>query len=262
MNTWMTPDEYPGLWTDVRCLGKDSHVTFTDDAAVVRTVSRLDFWGGNCLMLPRAPSSNEAAVALWRRSFADVPVRRILVQWEVPFGTVSGGGVGSDRIDVLTLRDPCVSPGREGHYAVVTDAAVFERIVQMTLQSQADGANGNRDDAYTRWQYSDYWRQMLSGRLKWYAGFNGDTLCCACGVKTVDGVARYVDVLTALGHRGQGWADGIVRFAAVKSLEEARLLVIAAEPDSSAGRVYRKIGFEAFSAQMSLSLNREAGEAG
>jgi hypothetical protein len=257
---WLSAEGVPGLASDAALLGPESRVEVFEDHALVRTPARRDFWCGNALWLRQAPASAEAALALWRRHFDPEEIERIVIQWEVAAGNAASALVaGAESIDVLVDGfDGAPAAGRAGRCVEVADPALFERIVDATLASQAAGDNGNRDERYTRWQYAEYWARRCAGRLRWFAALDGDDLCSACGVVVHRGVARHVDVLTVLGRRRQGWADAVVRHAARAVRGEAQRLVIAAEPDSSAGRLYRRIGFELATRQWSLSLPPEA----
>jgi hypothetical protein len=253
--SWMTPERYPGLWTDLHLLGAESRVVETEEALIIHTDDRLDFWCGNCAMLRHEPTDVASAISLWRPHFLNIPVQRALIQWELAGARQIPSEDALEAVDILTMTNRELLAGREGRYIRIEDSSAFEQVVQMTLYSQRSGSNSNRDDAYTRWQYQDYWKQMQAQKLSWYAAYDGDQLCSACGVTVGGGVARYIDVLTAVNQRGRGWADGVVRYAALCSFEEANLLVIAAEPDSIPGRIYRKIGFVPSSVQISLSLD-------
>ncbi len=79
-----------------------------------------------------------------------------------------------------------------------------------------------------------------------YAAFDGDELVSTAAVfLTHAGVARFQTVETHADHRRQGLAAAVVHAAGRHAVEQLRVerLVIAADDDGDAIRVYRRLGF-------------------
>jgi len=91
-------------------------------------------------------------------------------------------------------------------------------------------------------------RMVRDGRLSWFGAFTDedDRLVAELGIVLVDdGTARYQSVLTHADHRRRGLTSHLLAVAA----EHARAagagsLVIIADADGDAGRLYRAAGFE------------------
>lgn len=80
----------------------------------------------------------------------------------------------------------------------------------------------------------------------WFGAFLGDRLVSSLGLFAVPGgLARFQDVETHPELRGRGLAGTLVHHASRHGLERmgARTLVMVADPDYLAVRVYRSVGF-------------------
>jgi len=85
-----------------------------------------------------------------------------------------------------------------------------------------------------------------AGHGAWWGAFAGDRLVASMGlVDAGDRLARFQSVETHPGHRGQGIAGTLVHRVAAYGFNElgARTLVMVADPDYLAIRVYRSVGF-------------------
>ena len=93
--------------------------------------------------------------------------------------------------------------------------------------------------------------------------FLGGRMCAGLGLYTDgDGVARYQAVDTHPDHRRRGLAGTLVHHAGAEGLSwpGVRTLVILADPQDDAIRVYRSVGFDGTETQVQL-LRKPPGEA-
>jgi ribosomal protein S18 acetylase RimI-like enzyme len=94
-----------------------------------------------------------------------------------------------------------------------------------------------------------------AGHATWWGAFLGDRLVSAMGlVDAGDGLARFQSVETHPDHRGRGIAGTLVHRVAAHGFDEvgARTLVMVADPDYGAIRVYRSVGFRDTEVQTQL----------
>lgn len=88
-------------------------------------------------------------------------------------------------------------------------------------------------------------RQAAAGRLRRWGAFQGNRLAAQMGLVegVVDGrpLARFQDVDTHPDHRRRGLCAALL--AHVAKAARSPTLVIVAEPDGDAGRIYRRTGF-------------------
>jgi GNAT superfamily N-acetyltransferase len=94
------------------------------------------------------------------------------------------------------------------------------------------------------------------GRGVWWGAFVDGVLASSLGVFGAGaGLARYQDVETHPAYRRRGLATALVQAAGRHALAElgARRLVIVADPDDDAVRVYRRAGFRDGETQLQAS---------
>lgn len=94
-----------------------------------------------------------------------------------------------------------------------------------------------------------------AGHATWWGAFLDDRLVSTMGlVDAGDGLARFQSVETHPDHRAQGIAGTLVHRVAAHGFDEvgARTLVMVADPDYVAVRVYRSVGFRDTEVQTQL----------
>ncbi len=94
-----------------------------------------------------------------------------------------------------------------------------------------------------------------AGHGSWWGAFVGDDLATVMGLVEVDGeLGRYQSVETHPDFRSRGLAGTLVHRVAAYGLEERglRTLVMVADPDYLAIRIYRSVGFEGTETQTQL----------
>lgn len=102
-------------------------------------------------------------------------------------------------------------------------------------------------------------RMVEEGHGAWFGAFLDGTLAASLGIFTAStGLARFQTVKTREDARGQGLAGTLVHAASRHALDElgARTLVMVADPDYLAIRVYRSVGFADTETQLAASKVR------
>ena len=99
---------------------------------------------------------------------------------------------------------------------------------------------------FLRHQMARYRRFTREGRGQWFGAFDGGALVADLGVFVEEGVARYQAVETAPSHRGGGICGTLVHEAGRRARAElgAERLVMVADPEGRAARVYESVGFQ------------------
>ncbi len=96
---------------------------------------------------------------------------------------------------------------------------------------------------------------QLNGHGAWFGAFIDGLMVSGCGVFTDgSGVARYQSVDTHPDYRRQGLAATLVNAAGTHALSAlgASTLVIVADPENGADRLYRSVGFTETEIQVQL----------
>jgi ribosomal protein S18 acetylase RimI-like enzyme len=231
----------------------------------IHTPERPDFRYGNQLVIAPPAGADElaAALAVWRAQFAASQVPSVVLLWEVD---VAGGAVAMPARDGLVPDDNAVlvlsastaggaaaSPADPAAVALVDDDAGWHAIAALAAADDADPTG------FWAWLYRGYRALVADGRAVFCAALEGDAAITAGGVVIGDGVARFQNIMTAAAHRNRGWATRLCRQLAARAVAAgARDVVVVAERDSQAERLYQRLGFRLTGYQRSLVGPRAA----
>jgi ribosomal protein S18 acetylase RimI-like enzyme len=253
-----------GYRTDlmIRAL-EGSQIADHGDSLVIRSPRHPEFWWGNFLMLPAQPGPGEAS--LWLSRFAaEFPQARHIAlgidatdDQPMEIGGLLAAGLRRDRVTVMTasaVHDP-PRPQHDAAYRQLLGDDDWRQAagLRALCNSTALGADRAFTDARIRAQRA----LTEAGRGSWFGAFRDGQLLAQLGLVTAgDGIARYQDVETHPAVRRQGLAGTLVCQAGrhVISALGAHTLVIVADPDAGAIRVYRSAGFT--DAEIQLGFER------
>ncbi|MGE0396625.1 MAG: GNAT family N-acetyltransferase [Kofleriaceae bacterium] len=239
-----------GLATDLELLATRGTVIDRDDYTVVMTPDDPTYYFGNLLVLPAAPQVGE--VAYWTRKFAselggDPAIRHVALRWD----GIAGDAGAREELEAagFTLDTSVVMAAPR----ISAPSTLFEvrplAVREMQATAELAYAIGDRHDETTRTFLARRaaWQQTLvgAGRAMWWGAFDGAVLVGSLGLVALGARARYQDVQTAATHRQRGIASALLVAAANALLPTVTNLVIVAEPDSAAQRVYTRAGFTA-----------------
>ncbi len=238
--------ELPLGWhTDLEVLRLGgSQVEEHADHLVVRTPSNPTYYWGNFLLVTDPTSVDDAAG--WLRRFEDLfpeaAHRAIGLVAEPTEQVWNGQTMFVERADVLVARGEVARPPIAAGYEV-RELTTGDDWAQSTALRQA--AFPEQDEFEERVTATRI-TVTAGGDLTWFGAFAGDTLAAELGiVLCADGVARYQSVLTDPGHRRRGLTSHLLGVAAGYARSRgAERLVIIADADTDAGRLYRTAGFD------------------
>lgn len=232
------------------------------DCVVVRSPANPVYWWGNFLLLaaPPAPGS----VSRWLSRFAaEFPAAGhvalgidVTDRSAVDPAEFEAAGLMFRRETVLTAAEvhQPPHPNRSAEYRPLTGSADWQQAVELRI-----ACTGPEDPPADRgFQESRITAQRglaEAGHGCWLGAFAGRRLVAQLGIiSDGHGVARYQDVETHPAARRQGLAGTLVYQAGRYALARlaASTLVIVAEPDQQAIRVYRSCGFEVTEDQVSF----------
>ena len=250
-----------GYRTDLMVLALGgSEVVAHEDHVVVRTHANPTFWWGNFVLFRDrvGPGDVEARLALFVHELPGAEH----VAWGVDTtdGTV-GDEPGLTRAGLAVSRDTVLTatgvrpPARQ---ATATLRSLegdddWRQAVDLHLACNAQAAHVTTEFLE---------RQMLGARAlcergdaTWYGAFEGDVLRSALGIVTGEGgLARFQLVQTHPDARRQGLAGALLHRAGTAALDErAATLVIVADPEYEAIRLYRRAGFVDAETQVQLT---------
>lgn len=242
-----------GYRTDLMLLElSGSELTERDGYVVVRTPANPTFWWGNYLLFrtPFAPGDTAGRLEVFRREFPKAE--------HVALGLDSiDGVVGAEdelvaaelpveRNTVMTasaVREPA-RPNGDSSYRALSSDDDWAQLVDLTVAVNTKDIAGFEE--FSRRQSLASRGLVEAGHARWFGAFDGERLQATLGlVSDGTGVARFQNVQTHPDDRGRGIASTLVHRASTYGLAElgAHTLVMVADPEYLAIRVYRALGF-------------------
>jgi ribosomal protein S18 acetylase RimI-like enzyme len=239
-----------------------SEVADHGDHVVVRSPAHPAYWWGNFILLAAPPRPWE--VAKWLARFAEVfpgadHVALGIDATEPHAADTSGllqAGLRLERSTVMTassVREP-PHPNREVHYRQLDGDDDWLRSLDLRLASD-DGAEPAATRAFYEQRTADARRIAGKGHGAWFGAFAYGQLAAQLGVfSDGGGIARYQNVETHPAWRRRGLAGTLVWHAGRYAVDRlgARTLIIVADPDGAAIRIYRSVGFADAEAQLAF----------
>lgn len=269
------PKKY-GLGSLSDCFARcpDTNAEVTDQLIVYKTKSRLDYWFGNYLV-SNSPVTLESLPQIrsqWLENFAqEKGILWQIVEWEIPFDGVMPdvskiAEAASAEVDVTMVR---LAKRSDFQFHVSSDALESDvELIQVNTEDQAKSAlkialadleaspeTGVTAD-FIEWQFDQRLKAANLGQGNWWLLLYQGLPVSSCGLFfNQDGsMGRYREVITHPNWRGRGFATKLCGMLAQHCFEQSQVqeLIIVSEPDSTADKIYSKLGFNAVSCQIAL----------
>jgi ribosomal protein S18 acetylase RimI-like enzyme len=248
-----------GYRTDLAILVLEgSQVTDRGDYLVIRTPRNPDYWWGNFLLLrDLGPGSGRGWMA---RFAAEFPHARHMALGldETDASAADPGelaGMAMDRNAVLTAASVHAPPhpNTEAVVRILEGDADWRQSLKLAAAVYPDEPGG--DTGFLAAQLAAKRALTEAGHGAWLGAFLDGTLVAQLGLITVEpGLARYQNVETHPAARRRGLAGTLVWQAGATALAGGtRTLVMVAEPEDAAIRVYRSVGFTVTESQVSFA---------
>jgi ribosomal protein S18 acetylase RimI-like enzyme len=219
----------------------------------VRTPDNPTYWWGNFLLLPAAPSSQElrACEAVFTHTFPGARHRAYGIasahgsREDLTALAMAGLSVEASTVMTATatsVREP-PRPNRAATYRPFEADDDWQQQVELALAG--DNQSSGRDFVVAKAKAQR--RMTDSGAGTWWGAFAADRLVCSMGLfQASAGLCRFQDVKTHPDARRRGLAGTLVHQISRCGIDElgATTLVMVADPDYLAVRVYRSVGFE------------------
>ncbi|WP_433157361.1 GNAT family N-acetyltransferase [Kribbella sp. CA-247076] len=241
-----------------------SDLADTGEYVVVRSPDNPHFWWGNFLLFrtPFAPGDVQRRLDAFRAEFP--AAEHVALGIDTADGVVgaedevvaAGFDIGRDVVMTASAVVPPARPNDESTYRRLTSEDDWEQLVQLGLAT----APMEVDDLYaefTRRRVASKRKLVAAGHGTWFGAFDGDRLQSSLGlVFDGRGLARFQSVQTHPDDRNRGIASTLVHRASTYGLTEggARTLVMVADPEYLAIRLYRALGFTDTETQLQLSI--------
>lgn len=228
---------------------------------VVKTPHNPAFWWGNFLLLPGPPRPDEAPN--WLETFAqELPqAGHVALGFDGVDGSVddlagfAALGLKPEAATVMTAREvhPPARPNERATYRTLSGDDDWAQQIGLRVACNDDDPD---EDAYLDFAtaHTNTTRALTeAGYGAWFGAFDDGRLLASMGLfTTAEGNARFQLVQTHPEFRGQGLAGTLVYYVSRYGFDKlgARTLVMVADPDYSAIRIYRAVGFAATENQL------------
>ena len=240
-----------------------SEVEDHGDHIAVRTPDNPTYYWGNYLLLAEAPTAETLPDWLRRPSRA-----RSRASGTAPYGVATSDGSRDDlaafaaagfETDAATVMTATAvheppRPNREATYRPLRTDADWAQQVELWLAG---------DDVTSREfvvaKVAGERRMAEVGEGAWWGAFVGDRLLSSMGlVAASPGLARFQQVQTHPDARGRGLAGTLVHEVSRYGFDDlgATTLVMVADPDYLAIRIYRSVGFTDSETQLQAERRR------
>ena len=221
---------------------------------VVRTPDNPGFRWGNFYLLAHPPGADEVddVIAAYDADFADSSHRAFGIDGTESYGAaldpLVGLGLEPDTSTVMTATSvhPPPRPNAEAVYRRLSSDDDWAQRVEVSIAVDGDETDQERYLAFITRRAQAERRLAEAGHGAWWGAFVDGRLASLMGlVDAGDGLARYQSVETHPELRGRGLAGTLVHRVATYGFDElgARTLVMVADPEYLAIRVYRSVGF-------------------
>lgn len=227
-----------------------SEVEDRGDHLVVRTPANPGFYWGNFLLLPAAPGPGEleAWLAAFEAEFPEAGHRAFGVDGtsgsadELAAFRDAGFGVEGSTVMTASSVHPPARPNTAATLRPLLTDDDWAQQASLALVGEEDELT---EDFVTRRALAE--RSLVEqGRGQWFGAFLDGRLVASLGLFVASaGLARFQEVKTHPDFRGRGLCGTLVHHASRYGLDELGVatLVMVADPDYLAIRVYRAVGF-------------------
>jgi RimJ/RimL family protein N-acetyltransferase len=247
-----------GYFTDISLLQFEGRVEDRDEYVVAETPDNPGYFWGNLLVMREVPARGdyERWTALFRKEFGHQPlVKHITFGWDSPVGEVGDvqefldRGFQLEHSVVLAAEDGDLELPPKMNSETEIRALESDQDWQAALDNQMSCRLADfKEDAYLPFktkQMHRYRRMTKAGLGQWYGAFLQGELVADCGLFFFEKVGRYQSVGTKPAFRNQGICARLVYETARLAFEKrnAGTLVMVADPDYHAAKVYESVGF-------------------
>lgn len=242
-----------------------SAVQERDGWVVVRTPEIPTYWWGNFLLsaVPMQPGAGRRWESAFTRFFPDAGHRA--------FGVDSADGDAGDPGEITALGlsvelsevlvgSAVRQPANVSVACRLLDGpADWEQAMRLRLDTD-DGPRSSLHRQFLQARVAQEQRVVAGGHGGWFGAFADGRMVSGLGVFSDGaGVARYQSVMTAPDWRRRGLASRLLFLAGEYAREvlHADTLVIVADPDGPALKLYRSLGFTGVQRQVQLQRKAE-----
>ncbi len=252
-----------GYRTDLIFANFNGNVMDRGDHLVIRTPSNPTFYWGNFVIFESAPRA--ADTETWLETFrAEIPyAEHVAIGWDAQ----ERGETGAFLDAGLTLEESVVMTAKAVHAPAKLNAQAVYRALETDedyAQAVSLGEACNDDHeasgyrVFLERKFAAYKEMANAGLGAWFGAFLDGRMVCGMGLFTdaapTDRIARFQKVETHPDFRRLGLCGTLVHRVGLYGLEHLRAetLVMVADPEYHAARIYESVGFRATEKQFGI----------
>lgn len=256
--------------TDLEFIRFGGRVDDRGEYLVAESLDNPDYYWGNLLLFsgPPQPGDGKRWLELFQKEFLHQPrVRHVTLAWDGTDGARGAAaeftGFTFEEAVILTataadLRSPAKWNGdvtiRPLRSSEDWEAATNNQIIVN------EDIPAHEFIPFKRAQMTKYRRMVEHGFGEWWGAFLGQRLVADCGLYVFGDVGRYQSVVTDPDFRRQGICGTLIHASGEHALARgAKSLVMAADPEYHAARIYESVGFQPRERQVGLCRSPERG---
>lgn len=253
--------------TDIAILAHSGRVTDRGDYTVVESPDNPEYFWGNFLIMKSPPALGdfEKWTAAFTKEFSHQPlVRHMTFAWDT-VGGESGeiapfldDGFQLEKSVTLTVDRAGLLPAPHECPGLTVRELMSDEDWEKALHNQVATrlSNFNLETylPFKRKQMAMYRRLTQDGFGHWFGAFLEGRLVADCGLFVFSGIGRYQSVGTHPDFRRRGVCGQLISRAARAAFDKlgAQTLVMVADPDYHAAKVYESVGFKATQEQVGI----------
>lgn len=241
-----------------------------EDYLVVKTPTNPTFFWGNLLYFKNPP--NDLSIKKWQQifyqQFKTMNVQHMTLAWDSTIGEEGeaslflADGFNLEKSSIM-LADKIERPDKINDQLIIRpimNEIDWEKVLQNHVECRASHFNENLYRKFADKRIADYRLMIKEGMGVWMGAFLGDKLIGDLGFFFQNGLGRFQVVGTHPDFRRIGVCSTLLYKTCLFALENLNIkkLVIVADPDYHAIKVYESVGFKKHQIQIGLcKFNKE-----
>ncbi|MCG3769174.1 MAG: hypothetical protein JW384_00294 [Nitrosomonadaceae bacterium] len=246
-----------GYRTDLVFSEFEGEVTDRGDYLVITTPTNPGYFWGNFLLFAGPPTQGDLQSwsTLFAAEFACWPqVDHLAFGWDSPDGAEGAvnpfldAGFRVLRRTVLAASAVVCPPSYNPNIEVrsLEGDSDWDQVLETQLESSiSEGGHSPGHIQMTRTRVDGFRAMVEAGLGKWFGAFVGKQMAGGLGLFVKQGVGRFQEVVTRFEYRRQGICRSLVYRASIQAFAHmgAEKLVMVADDDYVAARIYEQVGF-------------------
>lgn len=245
--------------TDLAILGFSGRIEDRGDYLVAEQPDNPDYYWGNLLVMAAPPQAGDLQKwsQLFKAEFAHQPlVKHMTFGWDCTQGIegdytpFTQAGFALEKSIVLTLTpDMLTMPKHICSSLKIRNLESdddWEQAIENQVSARSDGFSIDEYLPFKRAQMNNYRKMSAAGFGVWLGAFENGRIIGDCGIFAFGKTGRFQAVGTHPDHRKRGICGTLVYMASRMAFDNmgATKLVMVADPEYHAARIYESVGFK------------------